>query len=241
MADEKRPTFYEKINALMQDIGGYIQKDGNNTQQNYKYVSESAVLSKVQPALVTHRLSVCPRFELIKCEDKATAKGTIWQLATVQCEITLFDVDNAADSITFTGLGQGTDPGDKAVAKAQTQAYKYAWWKFLCLETGDDPEADTRTDNVGFAVPGSIPAVPAAVNPISSLIVDTRSSTPMQELVNIWNYAGWNVGDVEGYVLKRFGKEQIAYVTPAEFSALITEMAAYLTSIGKPVEEVPFK
>ena len=40
----------------------------------------------------------------------------------------------------------GQDAGDKAVMKAQTAAIKYAYMLSLCIATGDDPEADSKTD-----------------------------------------------------------------------------------------------
>ena len=43
-------------------------------------------------------------------------------------------------------IGSGQDAGDKAVMKAQTAAIKYAYMLSLCIATGDDPEADSKTD-----------------------------------------------------------------------------------------------
>lgn len=239
---DKPLSFYKKINALMDKIGGYIQKDGTNVQQKYKYVSEGAVLSKVQPALVKCSLLSIPEFELLKCKDKATAKGAIWQLATVKCTITLMDADSPAHKLVFTGLGQGTDPGDKAIAKAQTQAFKYAWWKFLCLETGDDPEADPKTDEQQFSVPGSsqVQNAVATVPAPGPLVVDPRSPIPMQVLVDIWNYVGLNIKDLEPYILQRFGKPQIVQISPAEFSTLINEFVSYYSQQGYKIELLPF-
>lgn len=43
-------------------------------------------------------------------------------------------------------MGSGQDSGDKAVMKAQTAAIKYAYLLSFAISTGDDPEADQRTD-----------------------------------------------------------------------------------------------
>ena len=39
--------------------------------------------------------------------------------------------------------GEGADPGDKSVCKAQTSALKYALLQSFLIATGDDPEADS--------------------------------------------------------------------------------------------------
>ena len=77
--------------------------------------------------------------------DVTTAKGNTEHLATVQVEITLIDSDSG-EFVMFQGIGSGQDAGDKAVMKAQTAAIKYAYMMSLCIATGDDPEADAKTD-----------------------------------------------------------------------------------------------
>jgi len=59
--------------------------------------------------------------------------------------IDIIDIDSG-ESVTIQGLGSGKDGGDKGVAKAQTQAIKYAWMHSLTISTGEDPEADASTD-----------------------------------------------------------------------------------------------
>ncbi|MBR0289704.1 MAG: hypothetical protein IJQ82_12060 [Selenomonadaceae bacterium] len=63
---------------------------------------------------------------------------TKYRLASV---ITLLDPDSG-ETLPIKGLGFGQDAGDKAVAKAQTMAIKYAYLNSLAIATNDDPEAD---------------------------------------------------------------------------------------------------
>lgn len=69
------------------------------------------------------------------------------KLATVEVTVTLIDAESG-ETLTLKGLGSGQDPSDKAVAKAQTMALKYAYLASLAIATGDDPEADMHTDEV---------------------------------------------------------------------------------------------
>ncbi len=82
-------------------------------------------------------------------QDVTTAKGNIEHLATVEVEIKLVDKDSGEEAI-LKGLGNGQDSGDKAIAKGLTSALKYAYMMSLAISTGDDPEADQRTDENTF-------------------------------------------------------------------------------------------
>ena len=69
---------------------------------------------------------------------------------TVGCNILLIDSESG-ESIDLYGIGTGQDAGDKAVMKAETAAIKYAYLLSMAISTGDDPEADTKTDENSFA------------------------------------------------------------------------------------------
>ena len=77
--------------------------------------------------------------------DVTTAKGNTEHLATVTIQIHLVDSDSG-ESVDLFGIGSGQDASDKAVMKAQTAAIKYAYLLSMCVATGDDPEADSATD-----------------------------------------------------------------------------------------------
>lgn len=215
-------NIYQKIADLVHMVGGYVQKDGRNVQQKYSYVSEGKILSKVEPALKECRLIGLPSFEIISQEDKVTANGAVWKLATVSCELVIVDIDDKA-TITIKALGQGIDPNDKAAAKAQTQALKYAWWKLLCLETGDDPEADESTDKQQFsAAPPSAPAPAAPYNPWA----------PLTEL---WGISGFPMVELQDYMLRRFPHPSAADILPSEISLVCSELQAQLRAKGVQV------
>ena len=137
-----------KILSLMQACE-YIQKEAENKEQKYKYVPDAAIMRKINPELVKNKIIAIPEFSVISEKDKPTKSGSVWQFVSVQCVLTLIDAESG-EKLTVTSLGSGVDSGDKAVAKAQTMAMKYAWMKLLQVETGDDPEADEQTDKQVF-------------------------------------------------------------------------------------------
>lgn len=125
----------------------YIQKTGTNDFHHYRYATSADVLEKINMALVKQKLCSVVLPEILQQADVTTAKGNIEHMATVKIDIMLIDAESG-ESVSFSGIGTGQDSGDKAVMKAQTAAIKYAYLLSMAISTGDDPEADTKTDQM---------------------------------------------------------------------------------------------
>lgn len=145
----------------------HIAKNGTNSFHGYKYATSADVLEKVNASLTKQGIASIAVPELISLQDVTTAKGNVEHLATVKMTVTLVDMESG-ETFSLVGLGSGQDSGDKAVMKAQTASMKYAYMLSLAISTGDDPEADARTDeHSNGAQPASEPrhwqkAAPAA-------------------------------------------------------------------------------
>ena len=125
----------------------HVAKNGTNEFHRYKYATATDVLEKVNASLTKHGLASIVSPNLLNMQQVTTAKGNVEQLATVEVVITLIDSESG-EILTLKGLGSGQDSSDKAVAKAQTMAMKYAYLNSLAIATNDDPEADSHTDEV---------------------------------------------------------------------------------------------
>jgi len=134
-----------KLVRLMKALS-CVPKDKANKLQNYRYLSSDGLLARVNPACVEAGLSTVIQTEIINWKEVTKKGGMICQLVAAKVIITIIDADTGS-SITTEGIGMGEDPGDKAFSKAQTQARKYAWMLALNISTGDDPEADEKTDS----------------------------------------------------------------------------------------------
>lgn len=114
--------------------------DSNNDEVGYKYVSAAKVNAAVNAALVDNGIITCAISTL-----KDTREFKNEMMATVEVEIRLIDTESE-EFFMIRGVGQGIDAGDKAVAKAQTMAVKYAWKNSLLIaDTADDPDANLNT------------------------------------------------------------------------------------------------
>ena len=134
----------KKLVAIMAECS-FVAKNGINSFHNYKYATAEDVLCKVNDALTKNKVASVVVPELISAVDITNQKGNTEHLATVRVQIHLLDSESG-ESVDLIGIGSGQDSGDKAVMKAQTAAIKYAFMLSLCIATGDDPEADTKTD-----------------------------------------------------------------------------------------------
>ncbi|MDO4921762.1 MAG: ERF family protein [Phascolarctobacterium sp.] len=140
-----------KLVKVMADCS-HIAKNGLNSFHNYKYATAEDVLYKVNEALARNNLACFAQPTLIAFDEVTNLKGNKEHLATVSMRIQIVDSESG-EAVEIFGLGSGQDAGDKAVMKAQTAAIKYAYMMSLCIATGDDPEADSRTDEVNAAEP----------------------------------------------------------------------------------------
>lgn len=138
-----------KLVKVMQECA-YVKKNGTNDFHHYSYATSADVLDKINSALTKQNICSIAVPEVVSITDVSTAKGNIEHLATVRMAITLIDA-NSGEQLTISGIGSGQDNGDKAVMKAQTAAIKYAYLLSMAISTGDDPEADVKTDEAGQA------------------------------------------------------------------------------------------
>lgn len=124
---------------------GHIAKNGLNSYHQYKYATAEDVLLKVNSALTKNKIASVVIPEIASMVDVINLKGNTEHLVTVNVQIKLIDSESG-ECVDLFGIGSGQDAGNKAVMKAQTAAIKYAYMMSLCIATGDDPEADTKTD-----------------------------------------------------------------------------------------------
>lgn len=146
---------------------GHIAKNGLNSYHQYKYATAEDVLLKVNTALTKNKIASVVIPEIASMVDVTNLKGNTEHLVTVNVQIKLIDSESG-ECVDLFGIGSGQDAGDKAVMKAQTAAIKYAYMMSLCIATGDDPEADIKTDE-NSSMGNKCPKVVNSVKKISAI------------------------------------------------------------------------
>jgi hypothetical protein len=156
-------TLTSKLAKIMGEVG-YVQKDARNDHQGYKYASAEAVLRKVNAACSREGVCIQSSTELLKYDTRVKVNGKSENYALVRLTL---HFRYGGEDCSAQGLGEGADAGDKAIYKANTGAMKYALSSAFCISWGDDPEADSSTDqrasdNVVVKAPNSPAKAPKA-------------------------------------------------------------------------------
>ena len=177
----------------------HVAKDGFNDYHKYKYASAAGVLEAINAALVKHKVASVVTPAILSNFDVTNAKGNVEHQVTVGCNIMLIDSESG-ESIDLYGIGTGQDAGDKAVMKAETAAIKYAYLLSMAISTGDDPEADSSTDENNFSEPQRTASPKPASAPVPS-----NNSTTTDEDVAVCSGCGREISDkVFGYSMARY-------------------------------------
>jgi len=134
-------TLKQKLAEVRRRIG-QIEKRGINQEGGYNYVRAADLSGAVGDVLAELGVIMLPRLESISSEPLGADHTDGEHLTRVVIEYCFMDA-NSAEELSVKVAGEGADPGDKAVCKAQTSALKYALLQSFLIATGDDPEEDS--------------------------------------------------------------------------------------------------
>lgn len=145
MTKEKQQKYdvVDAICAAMKMIGN-VKKGGRNQHMNYDFASEQCLLLEVQPAIAAAGLAIEKKdVEILKYELLDGRKTKWHALVKITYDFVLaaghaVNADNLR--LQHIAIGAGEDHADKAIAKAQTMAFKYLLRNAFAIPTGDDPD-----------------------------------------------------------------------------------------------------
>jgi len=146
---------YKAINTIQGELAKTgISKDGQNTQQNYRFRGIDQVYAALAPLLAKHGLCIIPRITEREMRERVTIKEwngqkkeSVLFFVTVAAE---FDFVAAEDGSVHTvrTYGEAMDSADKATNKAMSAAYKYAAFMTFAIPTEGDNDADATTHEI---------------------------------------------------------------------------------------------
>lgn len=134
------------ILAVMADVE-YVKKDGRNQQQGFTFASAENIVGEIRAAALKHKLMIGVSYvEAIDLETGETKAGSKIYRVRVKAEVTL---RCQGESETRFFYGEGSDSGDKALAKAKTMCLKQFLRQAFLIETGDaDADKETPPESV---------------------------------------------------------------------------------------------
>lgn len=139
-----RGTLAAKMAAVMGKINR-VPKNGFNAFHKYAYATESDITDAVRSLLAEQQVFIFSSVRDVTQETVTDDRGRVTIRTRVWVDFTFMDGETG-DTFVASYPGEGHDPGDKGVPKALTTATKYFLLKTFLIPTGDDPEADTHTD-----------------------------------------------------------------------------------------------
>jgi hypothetical protein len=158
------------VNAVMADVT-YVQKLGENTHHNYKFVAVGDLLEKLQPST---------KHGLIIAQNETAHEMIDGTVMTATYAFTLAHKSGVVWSaqLHHTGMAAARTPkgnlDDKALNKCHTAARKYFLMALFQIPSGVDPDAD------GDAPPAPTPRAPApAATPPKPVDVDRENYAAM--------------------------------------------------------------
>lgn len=120
---------------------GHIPKRGRNDHHNYNYVLAADVIDAARKHLAQRNVLL-----VSSVAGEATTYPAGKGVVTNVPMLYRFIDGDTGETLEVPLAGSGFDTGDKGVYKAYTGALKYLLLGTFLVPTGDDPEADGRTD-----------------------------------------------------------------------------------------------
>jgi hypothetical protein len=153
---EGHKNIYEAILGVYKDVA-YVQKGGEIKSKNfgYTYAGERDLINACRPPMVKNDI-IMYVLSTDSLDVKEVHGEKVWDgvksknltfVATVTKTFRFVHTPSGS-FIDCQADGQGSDTMDKAVAKASTNAYKYALRQTFCIETGDETDAQASPEEV---------------------------------------------------------------------------------------------
>lgn len=137
-----------KIAKAANDMGA-IAKDGKNKNQDFQFISESAIKAAVRKVSAKYGFTIFPKqIKNITRYERTTSRGGTLYFYDVMQE---FVVTDGKEEMIGDMMGTGSDTGDKAFNKAVTVALKNFEKQLFNVsdKSENDPDSETPPETTG--------------------------------------------------------------------------------------------
>lgn len=120
--ENKSKTFMEKLNAFRRSVNAMDwSPDGVNPNQNYKFLSNQKMKGNVGKALADNGLEWSVSYTDLQIMPAIGDR--MGQHYIIKATATIMDT-TSDEGVEWVAYGEAADTGDKAISKAQTNAFK---------------------------------------------------------------------------------------------------------------------
>lgn len=209
-----RAALFAKMARVMGKMSR-IQKTGENTQQHYKFATESDIVDMVRTAMAEENLAFLPVMIDVEGKSFGDKGGVRWKANFL---FTFADGETGA-TYSCPWIAESIDYGDKGVNKVATAAVKYFLLKTFLISTGDKAD-DADNDSVDMR--NQKPATPKRQSLPADEIQAARehqgTGTDGRRIPAKSNKNGASSAATDGKVIPIDGKPQV--VNDAKIEAL---------------------
>jgi hypothetical protein len=185
---DERPSVQDAVTAVMRDVQVIGKgQEFNERGVRYSFRGIDDVVNAVGPRLREHGVVITPvRSKVVSTERYETRSGTVMQNVIVRVAYNV--VGPRGDWLAAEAMGQSADTGDKAIAKAQSVAYRVMLLGLLCIPTG---EVDPDSENHERAATGQGSAPGRDLE--AQFQADVQTGQAVNDQIGEWQAAfGWN-------------------------------------------------
>lgn len=211
-ADFRKQNLVSKLAAVM-GVVSHVPKRGYNDFHKYRYVMEADLVGTIRPLLAASGIMIVPSVIREEFEPNiTTTRSGAMSMTRILVQYTITD---GTDEIVMSIPGHGMDSGDKGVYKAMTGSMKYALMKLFEVDTGDDPENDTRVDRISVNITPSNEEVEKGGH------TKTATRYQLQRVAATMREKGMERVDLLTVIADLFGTELLMPEDPSEAQGVI--------------------
>lgn len=135
-----------KIFQAMQNVNDDLRViEKNQPGFQYMFRGIDSVLNTLGPLFKKHKiLTKRSHMEVLKYENAVNKKGDPVNHIQIKVAYTFFSTEDGSELFSF-GAGEGVDFGDKALACAISNSYKYVIFEMFNIPTAEQIDSDMKT------------------------------------------------------------------------------------------------
>lgn len=141
MTELQSKAVFGKVAKVMAAVRT-LAKDGNNTYDNYRYISADNAFETIGKAMADAGLVALPTVVELTTEVGQSAGGKAQLRTLIHGQITLACAETG-DTWTSDWYGEGVDRGDKSINKAMTAMMKYYLLRLFMIGSGEDADSES--------------------------------------------------------------------------------------------------
>jgi hypothetical protein len=167
-------TLWQKIAAISKEVG-HIEKTGNNSHFNYKFIEHSNVVGTLRPILELYGITID-----LEAMDATFTSGDRSTRVLLHMRYTVTNADKPEETFSRLWVSEAMDQQDKGINKALTAAEKNVFMKLFHI-SDVDPDDDSNNPPAAKTSQARPQTATRPANQSQATTAPKQSQTPPQQ------------------------------------------------------------